>query len=362
MPDPFVAQLGRISGPMLSANLVRDGIDLTFRNRAIDTDLLFLNASDKKIGINNDNPSYTLTVNSFIKSTNITAPAATIGDLIFDSASTISTLVGLPINIQPAGSDPTVIFNKIIVDSLIIDNNSIITIDDLDIVFNPAGTGIVDIQTSLQIAETLNTFGNIDIDGDLSTTGNIIIGDQPLDIVVINTNLTQDIEPKFDVTYNIGSEDKRWSAAYINRWQEIDNIIPYSAIVNNSLLLGGAENAVHAIQPNQELLISPSTGITFIERLRIEDSNILNLDNTALTLAASGKGYYTFNDTNAIVFPSGSSDERPSHEIGDTRFNTELGYLEVFDGSVYIISIGPGGTASVDDMEEFSNLYALVLG
>ena len=128
----------------------------------------------------------------------------------------------------------------------------------------------------------------------MSTTSNITVGDSPLDIVVINTDLTQDIAPKVDVTYDIGSVEKRWSAAYIERWQEIDNIRPYSAVVNNQMLLGGDENAIHATQPDQDLFISPDTGVYFIERLRIEDSNILNLDNTNLTLRSTGTGYYVF--------------------------------------------------------------------
>jgi hypothetical protein len=102
--------------------------------------------------------------------------------------------------------------------------------------------------------------------------------------------------------------------------------------------------------------------VYFIERLRIEENNILNLDNTPLTLAAAPGGYYVFGDSNAMLIPSGTSLERPSQETGDVRLNTELGYLEVFDGSVYIISIGPGDPVTEAEMQELSNLYTLILG
>ena len=362
MPDPFVAQLGRISGHMLAPNLLRDGIDLTFRNRALDEDLLFLNISNKIIGVNKDSPAFDLDVNALIRTIDIDATAATIGDLTFFAPSTVSSLNGLPINIRPDGNDPTVVFNIMGTEEILIDENKIFSLDNNDIVFNPAGTGIIDIQSSVIIKDNLTVVGNIFIDGTLSTTGDIILGDEPMDVVVINTDLSQDIEPKFDLTYNIGSEEKRWAAAYIKEWQYIENILPFSAVVNDRMLLGGSENSIKALQPNQDLLLSPSTGIYYIERLRIEDNSILNLDNTPLTLSSTGKGYYKFADSNAILIPEGTSNERPSQETGDIRLNTELGYLEVFDGTVYVISIGPGDPVTTEEMQDFSNLYSLILG
>jgi hypothetical protein len=362
MSDPFVAQLGRISGHMLTPNLFRDGIDLTFRNNPSDADLLYLNVTDKRIGINTDGPAFDLDVPTIIRSTDADATSATIANLTFNPTSTISSLAGLSINISPAGNDPTVIFDRMGTESILFDGNTILSLNNQDIIFNANGVGIIDIQSSARIRENLEVDGSIFIGGNLSTTSNITVGDSPLDIVIINTNLTQDIEPKFDITYNIGSVEKRWSAAYIERWQEIDNIRPYSAVVNNQMLLGGDENAIHAIQPNQDLFISPDTGVYFIERLRIEDSNILNLDNTPLTLTSTGTGYYVFEDSNAMLIPSGTSAERPSQETGDLRLNTELGYLEVFDGSVYIISIGPGDPVTAEEMTDFGNLYTLILG
>lgn len=362
MADPFVAQLGRISGHMLTPNLLRDGIDLTFRNNPTDSDLLYLNVTDKRIGINTDGPAFDLDVPTIIRSTNADATAAIIANLTFNPASTISSLAGLPINIRPAGNDPTVVFDRMGSDFVLFDGNAISSLNNQDIVFNANGIGIVDIQSSARIRENLQVNGSMFIGGSLSTTGNITIGDEPLDIVVINTDLTQDIEPKFDVIYDIGSVEQRWSAAYIKDWQEIDNILPYSAIVNNQILLGGDDNAIRTTQPDQDLFITPDTGIYFIERLRVEDSNILNLDNTTLTLAATGTGYYVFGDSNAMLIPAGTSAERPSQEIGDVRLNTELGHLEVFDGTVYVISIGEGDPVTIEEMRDFGNLYTLILG
>ena len=52
MPEPSSGILGRISGKLLSANLERDGIDLTFRNNPLDADLLYLDVNNLRVGIN----------------------------------------------------------------------------------------------------------------------------------------------------------------------------------------------------------------------------------------------------------------------------------------------------------------------
>ena len=49
--------IGRISGPLLKANLLREGVNLAFEN-----DLLYLDVNNNRIGINNATPQYDLDV------------------------------------------------------------------------------------------------------------------------------------------------------------------------------------------------------------------------------------------------------------------------------------------------------------
>ena len=49
--------IGRISGPLLKANLVRNGVDLTFRNGATDPDILYVDVNNARIGVNNSAPT-----------------------------------------------------------------------------------------------------------------------------------------------------------------------------------------------------------------------------------------------------------------------------------------------------------------
>ena len=58
--------VGRISGPLLKANLIRNGVDLAF-----ETDLLYLDVNNNKIGIKTVSPAYDLDVNGTINATNL---------------------------------------------------------------------------------------------------------------------------------------------------------------------------------------------------------------------------------------------------------------------------------------------------
>ena len=50
--------VGRISGPLLKANLLRQGVDLAF-----ETDLLYLDVNNSRIGIKTSTPSAELDIN-----------------------------------------------------------------------------------------------------------------------------------------------------------------------------------------------------------------------------------------------------------------------------------------------------------
>ena len=69
--------VGRISGPLLKANLLRNGVDLAF-----ETDLLYLDVNNSRIGIKTTTPQYELDVNGTTRSTDlITTGTAYIGDV-----------------------------------------------------------------------------------------------------------------------------------------------------------------------------------------------------------------------------------------------------------------------------------------
>jgi hypothetical protein len=94
--------VGRITGPLLASNLRRDGVNI-----AVETDLLYIDVVNGRIGIKTDAPRTELDVNGTLTTKVLIADTATIGLVTIESStssSTISTLFG-DININPGGGD-----------------------------------------------------------------------------------------------------------------------------------------------------------------------------------------------------------------------------------------------------------------
>jgi len=104
--------IGRISGQLLKSNLQRDGADLAF-----ETDLLYLDVNNSRIGLKTDSPSYELEVIGTVSSSILRS-----GELIVDNvninSSTVGSIVG-DLTLQAAtGSD------RITVESTLVVNGS----------------------------------------------------------------------------------------------------------------------------------------------------------------------------------------------------------------------------------------------
>ncbi len=380
MPDPedFTAQLGRISGKLLSDNLVRQGIDLSFRNGPTDVDLLYLEVTDKNVGINLDNPIYDLHVDGDTEALNLfVADNAQIGNLTFSNNHRIGTVLG-GIDISMTGPDPVAIFDILASTGVYFNDNIIGSFSNQNITFNANSAGTIELQTDTVVTGNVVVSGNISISGNLSKQGNLILGDDIIDgeggspeddTVDFNMPLSQSLIPGLDLAYDLGgslgdSTVGRWRQVHSPGASGIGTIIPNNAIISEQISIDSALTEISTIQSNDTLIFAPDTDNLYLENLKITNNSITNLDSVnPLILQNTGIGYYGFSGTNGVVIPSGDNAARPvSPELGDTRWNTEVGYLECFDGSVYVISTGGGVEVTVPVMEEFGNVYTLILG
>ena len=75
-----MAQVARISGPLLAANLKR-----TQSNLAFETDLLYIGALNGRVGIRTSSPNAELNVNGQIESPNVYATRLTGGNVRFST-------------------------------------------------------------------------------------------------------------------------------------------------------------------------------------------------------------------------------------------------------------------------------------
>ena len=188
--------IGRISGPLLKQNLIRNGIDLAF-----ETNLLYLDVNNNRIGINTATPQYDLDVNGTIRTTNLVLDKITAGNITIEN-NDITSSTG---TIDLGTADQVVYQNKLVVDSFEINDNTIRTTDsNANVEINPNGTGTIEL-----LANT-NVTGNLHATGNISADGNIVLGDADTDSIILNAEIASNIIPDASGTYDLGAAGKAW--------------------------------------------------------------------------------------------------------------------------------------------------------
>lgn len=203
-----MAQVGRISGPVLYSNLERNGLDLWFRNDNSSEHLLHFDVNTGRIGVNTAVPSVdVLDVSGTAQSSNLITPDVTTpGFRIYDS--TFDVFSG---NIYLNAADAVVMANMEN-GTIRISDNVISTISsNADIDLTPHGTGTVD-TNSVEVFGNLHSTGNITFDGDIifGSTDQTVPND---DTVTFNSEVASNIVPD-NGTYALGSNQKRWDQLY----------------------------------------------------------------------------------------------------------------------------------------------------
>jgi|TARA_B100001094_G_C18194388_1_gene809582 hypothetical protein len=200
-----VAQLGRISGPVLEENLLRHNVNLDFRNLNASTPVLKLDVQNNLIGVNTTAPSQQLTVNGTANATNLVSNNSVTVNNFTISNTGIDALSGSFVINGATGVNATGIGT----DQLIIRDNRIYSyVSDAPVTFSPNATGTIELLTNTNVSGDLHATGNI------TANGNIVIGDNSNDSLTLSGELVTDIIPDDTVTYNLGSTTKRWS----NSW------------------------------------------------------------------------------------------------------------------------------------------------
>lgn len=190
--------IGRISGPLLKQNLLREGVNLAF-----ETDLLYLDVVNSRVGIKTATPQYDLDVNGTIRSPGAEiANYAQIGDIRISN--NLITTFSSPLNLGTA--DNVVYQSTLLIDDLRLRNNQIeTTVSNSDLELDPNGTG------SVEIFANTNVYGNIVATGSITAEGNITIGDADTDDVIFNAEVASDIIPDATDTYALGTATKQWN-------------------------------------------------------------------------------------------------------------------------------------------------------
>ena len=221
--------VGRISGPLLKSNLIRNGVDLAF-----ETDLLYLDVNNQRIGVNNSTPAYEVDVTGTTQTIDLKVlNVAELADITVQG-STISTTQPF---LNLATLDTVVSLNKLRIDSIDIEGNAILTNNDdssayVNLELRPHGTGTVDVHSDM------NVTGNIHATGNITADGNINIGDANTDNVTFNAEVASNIIPDVTNTYALGSNPQFGGKEWNDVW--VRNLVASSINVDD-LDLGGVD-------------------------------------------------------------------------------------------------------------------------
>ena len=271
--------LGRISGQLLKDNLERDGKPLQF-----DNDLLFLNTANKYIGINNDTPFRDLFVTGTTKTTDLISVNGLIG---------VSSLgISISDNNINSNNDLTLSASNYIFANDVITDNIKLTANDIsthtlntDLEIRPNGLGFLDIYSNVNVVDNKKLYAQ----GDITLSGNLIIGNAPSDTVTLQSNVNSDIVPSENNLYSLGSnpltlDGAKWLGIYpeLINGQEITSTsisagnidlvlrpgnIWYVSTIGSNTNEGDHQNASFATiqyalsqaQPGDEVFVYPGT-------------------------------------------------------------------------------------------------------
>ena len=348
--------IGRISGQLLKSNLLRAGENLAF-----ETDLLYLDVVNSRIGIKTAAPSTDLDVNGHTRSTNLTVDTQlNVGDLHF-TGNTI-TSDSSTINFAAAAGEATVYHSRLQIDDLQLQGNTIsTTVSNSSIELDPNGTGTVNIIANTNITGNLGVTGNISATGNVVIGGNIQIGDALTDNIIINASIRSDLVPETDNTYDLGSATYRWRAVYA--YNLYTDAITVPALDVGDLMF--YDNKITTTTGQDLYIDGNGTGGVRLGNFRIVDNVITNVVSDAVSqIAQTGTGYFKIQGTNGFVPPVGVSANRPTAYavLGMTRFNTDSAALEIWDGADWASPAGAAGAVSVAEANDIAAQLALTLG
>lgn len=308
--------ISRIAGQMLQSNLERDGVNL-----AIETDLLYIDVANNRVGINQALPSTGMDINSDMRANNVQTMGNVVPmiDLVYNLGEPgnrwanvyANLLVGnvtgnISGNIFVPGSNTEVVFN----DSGVANASPGLTFDKTSSLLDVSGNVIAaNLQSNNEIVAAGNiTGGNLIVLGQVLATGNVSGG-------------------------NLNSNGEITAAGNISASGTIDAV---GNITGNNLI------ALSLTSPSELDLNSSLSG------------NIV--------ITPSVPGITKIVGTNGVVIPVGNTAQRPAiPDAGTLRYNTTSGVLEIFNGTVWDTSTG--GTATITDQlitpDGVSNTFVL---
>jgi hypothetical protein len=342
-------ELGRISGPLLADNLLRNGSNLAFDNQ-----VLYLDVVNGRIGANNPAPQTELYTPTAIRSTNLIATGSTTAANFSISASTIQNSTNSITFSQPI-TTPGLSTANLYASANTVTN----TVTNSNVNISPNGSGLINFSNgasnvSVTVGGSLHATGNITFDG------NVVLGNDPTDTITFLARINSNLVPDPTNTYTLGNSSLKWATIYTNSVSVgTVNIPTTSATTLNAGNFSIAGTTITSNSSNVNFNITASgTGSVKINGTKLFASllgnQLPNTSSSAYNLVSTGNGYFKFAGTSGVTIPIGTSAQRPGNAItGMMRYNTDLQYGEAYNGNAWI---GIGGVSSSLTLEQVNNI------
>ena len=142
-----------------------------------------------------------------------------------------------------------------------------------------AVTGTSTLTGNVTTTNDLSVGGNLTVTGNATISGNLTFGDADTDSINIAADITSNLVPNVDDTYDIGTTAKRWKDAYIDGTAYIDAIIFNGTSITSTAselnLLDGATVTTTEINILDGDTAATATTLADADRVIVNDNGIM---------------------------------------------------------------------------------------
>jgi len=311
--------IGRISGSVLKSNLTRNGTDLAF-----ETNLLYLDVTNSRVGIGTSEPSTALHVNGTTTTAGFTANGAvnidgtgtSNMDNVIIGANTAAAITGTTI----AGTTAT-LTNTTTSDSVLIT-----TTEDS----STAGP-VLSLKRNSASPADADYIGQIKFKGENDA-------DQEINYAKITGKILDASDGTEDGIIEF-AHVKAGTQTITGRWRS-DSL---QLLNSTNLSVAGSLTAAGLSYPSSDgsagqVMTTDGSGTLSFATISVGDftfngSTMSAPSNADMTFDNSGTGRYIFEGTSSLAIPNGTTAQRPTGSTGEIRYNSSTDAIEGYTTS-----------------------------
>lgn len=341
----------------MADNLLRNGSDLAF-----ETNLLYLDVNGRKLGFGTNGPTHDVSVNGTLGTSHLIVDGDSFLANLEVTGHQIQNVVGNIVIAPNQSASPKVVVPILKTDGLQFTSNVISnTITNGNIYLNPAKDLVVNSNTLVN--------GNLHATGNITIDGNLQLGNQATDTIDFQAEVNSSVTPKTNNTYNLGSSTDIWKTVYVQNLT-IEQQVNLDTSTLDVLRAGNitvSENNISVPANNNLTLLPTGTGTL---KLTSRGSTVEIIGNTwtpdpsvdIFQFNSTGEGVWDLSHS-PVAFPVGNTAQRPvAPPTGTMRYNTEIGYEEVYNGQAWQPAIGLGGAIPKAAVDDIMQIWSLILG